>query len=404
LNCKKNAFRMMRKNLFLVLVSAVLVSCSGPGGSGGREVILEGTLANAGDLTVFLEELTTTDLIPIDSIRADSEGNIYYRRTIEDAGFYILRVDDNNFVTLLVEPGEKVEFSGDADLLGRSFEVSGSPGSVLISLMNKRQWADYALVDSLNKLFRQKRYEPDFQEERQKLRQAYDDIFEQHQAFIKQFIEDNPESLASILALYQNFGNKLVIREHEHFDYFDRLSQSLSQAYPENKHVIDLKRRVSEHKRMESQRQMAEESLAIGSLAPDIVLPDPEGNQISLSSLKGNVVLIDFWAAWCPPCRRSNQELKKIYEKYQDRGFEIYAVSLDRTLSQWVLGIEEDGITWPQVSDLRFWSSPVVGLYNVEAIPHSVLIDQDMKIVAKGLTPRQLESKLSQMFGLTPTL
>lgn len=401
---KNSGYRMMRKYPFLIFISAALISCMGPERSKVKDVILEGTLANAGDRLIYLEELTTTDLIPVDSVRADAEGNIYYEQAVQDAGFYILRVDEKQFVTLLLEPGEKLLISGDANRLGQTFEVSGSPGSELVSLLNKQQWADYAKVDSLNKIYRERKYDPDFQQERERLLRAFSDIFEQHQEFIKQFITDNPESLASILALYQNFGNRLVIREHEHFEYFDRLSQSLSEVYPDNKHVVDLKRRVSEHKRVESQRQMAEESLAIGSPAPDIVLPDPEGNQIALSSLKGNVVLIDFWAAWCPPCRRSNQELKKIYEKYQDRGFEIYAVSLDRTLSQWVLGIQEDGITWTQVSDLRFWSSPVVSLYNVEAIPHSVLIDKDMRIVAKGLTPRQLETKLAQLFGLTPTL
>ncbi len=393
----------MRKNLILVFVFIALVSCLGQQRT-KKEVVLLGTLENTSERFLTLEELTTSDLIPVDTLWVDAEGQVDYRKAIDEAGFFILRVDEKNFVTLLLEPGENLVFSGDSERLGQTFEVSGSPGSELISMMNKRQWADYGKVDSLNRVFRKSRYEPDFQEKRKELLQAYEDLFEQHQAFIKAFIEENSGSLASILALYQNFGNKLVLREHEHFEYFDNLSQSLSAAYPENKHVIDLKRRVSEHKRQESQRQLAEEHLAPGSPAPDIVLPDPDGNPIALSSLKGQVVLLDFWAAWCPPCRRSNQELKKIYEKYHDKGFEIYAVSLDRTLSQWVLGVEEDGITWPQVSDLRFWSSPVVALYNVEAIPYSVLIDRDMNIVAKGLSPRRLESKLSRMFGATPTL
>lgn len=394
----------MRKNLILIFVFAFLVSCLGSQRAKKNEVTLQGTLENAADRFLTLEELTTTDLIPVDTLWVDAEGQVDYRKTIEEAGFFILRVDEKNFVTLLLEPGENVMFSGNSERLGPSFEVNGSPGSELISTMNKRQWADYSKADSLNRVFRKSRYEPDFQEKRKELLQAYDELFEQHQAYIKAFLEENPGSLASILALYQNFGNKLVLREHEHFEYFDKLSQSLSAAYPENKHVIDLKRRVSEHKRQESQRQLAEEHLAPGSPAPDIVLPDPDGNPVALSSLKGQVVLVDFWAAWCPPCRRSNQELKKIYEKYHDKGFEIYAVSLDRTLSQWVLGIEEDGITWPQVSDLRFWSSPVVALYNVEGIPYSVLIDRDMNIVAKGLSPRRLELKLARMFGATPTL
>jgi peroxiredoxin len=393
----------MRKNLIFALILASLVSCMEQRAK-KNEVALQGSLENASDQFLTLEELTTTELIPVDTLWVDADGQVDYRRTIEEAGFFILRMDEKNFVTLLLEPGEKLTFSGDAKRLRKSFEVSGSPGSELISGMSQRQWGDYHKVDSLNKVYREYRYDSDFQEKRVELVQAYNDLFEQHQGYIMAFIEENPHSLASILALYQNFGNKLVLREHEHFEYFDNLSQSLSEVYPENKHVIDLKRRVSEHKRMENQRQLAEEHLAPGSPAPDIVLPDPDGNPVSLSSLKGKVVLVDFWAAWCPPCRRSNQELKKIYDKYHDKGFEIYGISLDRTLSQWVKGIEEDEIPWMQVSDLRFWSSPIVALYNVEAIPYSVLIDRDMNIVATGLSPRKLESKLARMFGATPTL
>ncbi len=393
---------IMRKNLLWTLLALAFISCGGR--PDNNEFVVQGTLDNASDHMLILEELTTADLIPLDSILTDGEGNLSFKRSIEEAGFYILRVDEKNFVTLLIEPGEVLRISGDALRLGPTFEVSGSEGSKLLASLNKRQWEDFQIVDSLTRVYRDNKYEPGFPELREVLHQEYKRVFKGQQEFVMRFIDENPESLASILALYQHFGNKLLLKEDEHFGYFESLSQSLADVYPLNKHVLDLKRRVSEHKRKEAQRLLAEESLAPGSPAPDIVLPDPDGNQIALSALKGKVVLIDFWAAWCPPCRKSNQELKRIYDKYRDRGFEIYAVSLDRTLDQWVLGIEEDDIPWIQVSDLRFWNSPVVGLYNVEAIPYAVLIDREMNIVAKGLTPEQLEAKLTMMFAASPTL
>jgi peroxiredoxin len=134
-------------------------------------------------------------------------------------------------------------------------------------------------------------------------------------------------------------------------------------------------------------------------MAPEIILPDTAGNNIALSSMRGNIVLIDFWAAWCPPCRQANHYLKRIYDEYHEKGFDIYGVSLDRTHDQWILGIKEDGINWTQVSDLRFWSSPVASLYNVESIPYTMLIDRNGKIIGKGMNPRDIRRKLEELLG-----
>ena len=119
----------------------------------------------------------------------------------------------------------------------------------------------------------------------------------------------------------------------------------------------------------------------------------------ALSDLRGKYVLIDFWASWCTPCREAKPRLRDIYDTYRPHGFEIYGVSLDRTQNQWLRGIEEDSLTWTQVSDLRFWSSPVVSLYNVESIPYSVLIDPEGRIIHKDLSVSELENILAGIFG-----
>jgi len=393
----------MRNTILWLLLSGSIVACTGPGGADKDEFVLRGRLDHGGDIPIRLEELTTTDVIPLDSLHTAPDGSFSYRTRIGEAGFFIFRVDQDNAITLLIEPGEDLFLTGDATRLTPTAEVAGSPGSALLAELGREQWQSYQKADSLRDLLREKRYEPDYQQFRDSMMASFRDVFHGQQAYVMRFIEENPTSLASIIALYQYFGSRLLLKEKDHFEYFEGLSQSLSEAYPTNKHVVDLRRRVSEHRRKEAQRRLAEESLAIGAVAPDIVLPDPEGNQVPLSSLRGKVVLIDFWAAWCPPCRESNKILSKAYERYRDRGFEIYGVSLDRTLDQWVLGIEEDGIDWVQVSDLRFWNSPVVSLYNVESIPHAVLIDQDMRIVARGLEAADLEAALSRLFSQDPT-
>ncbi len=361
--------------------------------------IIKGRLDNAAQQEFRLQELTTKDLLPVDSFETDDEGSFSYRGNLEEAGFFILRVDRNNYITLVIEPGEELFIRGDADNLPLNHSVEGSEGSELLSELKQYLQRNHQKVDSLADIFHASKYDDDFMEVRKDLDLAYEEIFKNQQEFVKQFIEDNPRSLASLIALYQYFGDRLLLRESEHFSYFEDLSRSLSQAYPANKHVLDLNRRVSRHKRNDARRQLSDESLAKGNEAPEIVLPGPNRQMIALSDFRGQYVLIDFWAAWSPPCRESNARLKDIYQEYKPQGFEIYGVSLDPTKEQWLKAIDEDDITWTQVSDQRFWNSPVVNLYNIESIPFAILIDPEGKIVQKDITPEELRDTLSRVLG-----
>ncbi len=138
--------------------------------------------------------------------------------------------------------------------------------------------------------------------------------------------------------------------------------------------------------------------LAVGQVAPDIALPNPDGDTISLSSLRGNYVLVDFWAKWCKPCRMENPNVVRMYNKYNDQGFEVYGVSLDRKREDWLQAIEEDGLHWTQVSDLKFWNSKAAQIYNIKAIPFALLLDPEGVIIAKNLRGPALEEKLAEIF------
>ncbi len=133
------------------------------------------------------------------------------------------------------------------------------------------------------------------------------------------------------------------------------------------------------------------------SVLGDFDFIDFEGKRHRLSDFKGRLVLLDFWASWCGPCRRENPNIVKIYEKYKNSGFEIFGVSLDENVEAWKAAIQKDGITWPQVSELKRWESKVVKDFGIEAIPYSVLIDQNGKIVAKGLRSDELDLKLMEL-------
>lgn len=138
---------------------------------------------------------------------------------------------------------------------------------------------------------------------------------------------------------------------------------------------------------------------AIGKPAPLFSLPDTTGQKISLQSLKGKYVLVDFWASWCGPCRKENPNIVKAYADFKDRNFTVLGVSLDDNKQAWLDAIYKDGLAWQQVSDLKKWESDVVSLYNIEAIPYNVLLDAEGKIIANNLRGEELQKKLAEILS-----
>ena len=142
------------------------------------------------------------------------------------------------------------------------------------------------------------------------------------------------------------------------------------------------------------------EPVPIGSVAPELNFPDPLGRVITLESLRGKYVLLDFWASWCGPCRRENPNVVRAYNKYKDAGFTVYSVSLDKDKNRWLQAIKGDGLVWPNhVSDLKQWRSEAVRLYGFRGIPHTILLDKEGKVIQKNLRGAALEVKLEELLG-----
>lgn len=171
-------------------------------------------------------------------------------------------------------------------------------------------------------------------------------------------------------------------------DLFAQLGLELMAKHPQVPLDSALKNKV---------RQLAR--VSVGQIAPDIALSTPEGKELKLSSLRGKVVLVDFWASWCGPCRKENPNVVKVYAKYKDKGFEIYGVSLDRDRQSWLGAIAADKLTWLHVSDLKFWQSAAAQTWGVSAIPFTVLLDPEGRIIAKNLRGPALEAKLNELFN-----
>jgi peroxiredoxin len=173
--------------------------------------------------------------------------------------------------------------------------------------------------------------------------------------------------------------------ENPGYEMFQHAVSSAKAADPMSKYTQEIENKFN-----------TEAALMIGGVAPEIKMNNPEGKSLSLHALKGKVVLIDFWASWCGPCRRENPNVVKLYEKYKDQGFEIFGVSLDNDAARWKGAIQSDGLTWAHVSDLLGWQNKAAKQYQVHSIPATFLIDKQGKILAKGLRGAELEAAVAE--------
>lgn len=360
----------------IVSVLFLLASCSG-----GKSSI-SGKIENAENETLFFEHLTPTKVNKLDSVKLDKKGNFKMNVKIPEYGFYRIRLTDNNFITLLLDSVANVEITANALNMQNGYTISGSPESEKIAELFENMKAQFAQRDSIGRLYNTLGQEGKLDSvTAMNLSAQYMQISEANRQYVLKFINENNGSLLPLLA-----GEYL--NPQENGPELIKLGETLEQNFPNSDYVKTFNARMSDLKR-----------LSIGSQAPEIVVSDPEGKQIALSQFRGKVVLIDFWASWCKPCRMENPNVVKMYQKYKNKGFEIFGVSLDRDKAAWVEAIADDHLTWKHGSELAFWNSSFVKSYNIDGIPKTFLLDQNGIIIAKDLRGSQLEQKLAEVLN-----
>lgn len=197
---------------------------------------------------------------------------------------------------------------------------------------------------------------------------------------IDSLITKYPDSPAAAFYLYRYFTYQLPLED------LKSTRAKISPALADNPYVKDLDGII---------KQL--ENVQIGKVAPEFSLPDTAGVNVSLSDFRGKYVLLDFWASWCPPCRKENPNVVSAYQQYKDKNFTILGISLDKDKAKWMKAIQDDNLTWTHVSDLKYWDSEIPALYGVRGIPANVLLDPNGVIIAKNIKEEALHDKLKEV-------
>ena len=342
---------MKKTILFLAILLGTV--CSLP----AQKSTLSGTLRGVPQGSrLVISQIVKDRLQPVDTLRLDNKGGFKTTLNHKEPAYYVLQTTEkgSGMCHILLEPKDKVK----VDLIyfadRHAFSIASCKGSKNVELY--RQFNDLLLA-----------------------------------AMTPEQQSQLPERAANLLSVNSNIlmSAFLVTYFDRNFDtyvsLYAKIHDNLITTYPEDPFVKHIDRQL-------------QGVVYPGMEAPEIAMPDPDSTIRKLSDLRGNVVLVDFWASWCGPCRRENPNVVRIYERYHDQGFEIYSVSLDKTRDAWLRAIADDNLSWPNhVSDLNGWTSSGGKTYGIKSVPSTVLIDRNGKVVARNLRGSELERKVEQL-------
>lgn len=367
------SFMMMMAFAFL------FIQCGSTTGS-----TVSGTINDAANLQVFFDKVGIANDANSVAGKTDADANGSFSLNFPEGlepGIYRLRIGAKK-MNLIIDGTEKtVSVNGSLDGMAKyDMAISGSK-------------ATNVYVETFKKLMNRQMKGND----------------------IKTFVDTTNHSLSAMYISMQAIGPN-----PKYIDIHKAALEKFKKDYPDNSLVTTYTQYIATNERQQAQLKASAGGVAVGTEAPDIKLPSPSGKEYALSDLKGQVVLLDFWASWCGPCRRENPAVVEVYKKYKEKGFTVFSVSLDgldsrtkaryssqeeidkqmaRSKDRWVGAIEKDGLPWEyHVSDLKKWESGAAAKYGVRSIPKTFLIGKDGKIAAYGLRgAAQIEAELQKI-------
>ncbi len=363
----------MKKTSIISLVILILLGCSQKPSS----YTISGKINGITEGKVVLQKKSEGEYVTIDSTQMKA-GNFTFTGKINSPEIYYLKIADKKKpINFFVEASE-ILIKGHIDSLYQVY-VTGSKTQDKLNAAGY-QLRDFAVIQqNLYKQYNEARKDGN-ETLMSEINEKWSQLNKERNEKIKELVAENSSNVVGPYLVLVNLLHTLT------FDELKAITDNFDASIAESEYVKTLKNRVETLSKVQ-----------IGNTAPDFTLNTPDGESLSLSSLKGKYLLIDFWASWCSPCRYESPRVVKLYNDYKDKDFTILSVSLDTKKENWIKAIEDDGLTWHHVSDLQGWNNSAADLYGVKSIPHTVLMDKDQKIIAKNLRGEELRKKLSEL-------
>lgn len=351
---------------------------------------VEGKVLGASGMNIYLETVSEKGVIEVEKVAIQEDGAFRMEGNIPGMGIYQLRLGESpeNALPMTMTTGDNIRvetsvqgFLTETKITGVDWGKAYAEYMTLVNAFSEGQQELMQLQGTVSQDELIKRY--------MAIRQPMDD-------FARSYIAKNPGSTFNIILSNSLMPmNGFTDYPEENVQVLKAMSDAYGKKYPDSPITATLQEQTRQIEAGFNEYQL----LRSGSKpAPEIALTTPEGKEIKLSSLKGKVVLIDFWASWCGPCRKENPNVVKLYNKYKNKGFTIFSVSLDTEADKWKAAIAADGLIWPNhVSDLKGWNTPLTSIYQFNSIPYTVLVDAKGNIIDIGLRGASLEQKLEEL-------
>ncbi len=377
------------RNLIILIATAISFASCGSSNS------ISGVITGAEGKTIYLESLSDSKVLPIDSTVVGSDGSFSLKSHDNlPLDFYRIYFKDGNFLQLITDSSEHVEIIAEFANLNNA-KVEGSPQTVeYMDLVKRWEPLMEKLAEAQGQIDRPSTDSSlDSSQWVAKWTTQFNSTQKEANAFIKGWLEKHSASLLAI-SIVQNLDPRFD------FIWYQRVLTDTKSTCGKLPAYKTLEKLVGQIKNAGNSSATSNSNIAVGKMAPEITLPNISGQTRVLSSLRGKVVLLDFWASWCGPCRKENPNVVAVFNKYNSKGFDVFSVSLDENKFAWEAAIKKDGLVWNNhVSDLGGWKSAVVPIYEIESIPFPVLIDKEGKIVAMGESLRGdgLENELKKL-------
>lgn len=372
--------------IFLIAISgSVLAQQIGPQNKNVvGKVHISGQIVGAGDQNVdFGNQNKGGVRAPLLTVKLDEDGKFAFDYDLPFEDYYFLKFENNQLLNLILHAGDSLKVYGDIKDIMDLSNVVGSEDSEVMNQFISTYASFNKVKDSLTRVIRVDRTKGP--EVDAYFKPIAEDFYQKRNNFINKF-SSSPAIVVTLNAIDQDREWKL----------YKTVVELLTKSFPQSPTIQNIAKQTTEIIKQKEARKFLEP----GNLAKDIALPNPEGDTLRLSELKGSVVLLDFWASWCAPCRRENPNVVNLYHTYKDEGFTVYSVSLDKDGQKWKGAIEQDGLVWPyHVSDLKYWNSVAAKAYMVKTIPFTVLIDREGKIIGTNIRGAELANQLKTIFG-----